>query len=367
MSVVPATESEIEVVHVDQGTIGAITRSEIESQLDAAHKYRRSIKRFLDDATTLVTFSQDIAASCIYSLPRGRDESGNKKVITGPSVRLAEMVLSAYGNMHVGARVIGAEEKEVVSQGVAWDLEKNIRVTIEKRRRITDSKGRRYNDDMITVTGNAAASIALRDAIFRVIPRAYVNAVYEAARKVAVGDATTLQEKRTKMLDGFMKLGVQKERVLARLERAGVEDISLTDIETLIGFANSIKDGSTTIDDAFPQPEKIDAAQGKSAIDRIVEEKKAKPAAEATETVKEAGKSPEEAHASQQAQKPADPEATCTETHFNQIEIAAKGAKLQMGAVHTFVKGALGYKLYSQLKQRDFEKVTTFIAKGGKE
>lgn len=227
-------------------TVVELARNETMAQLDAAHRYKRSVSRFLKEATSLATISQEIAEACIYSMPRGG------KMITGPSVRLAEICASAYGNLQIGARVVDEEDAKVVAQGVAWDMEKNLRCTIEIKRRITNKYGKRYDDDMITVTGNAAASIALRNAIFRVIPKAYVHGVYESARSVAVGDAKTLADRREQILARFEKLGVPRERVLLRLEKRGVEDIGLEDLELLIGLGTAIKNNDTTIDEAFP-------------------------------------------------------------------------------------------------------------------
>jgi len=241
-----AEAEEAHVAHVSMNTAGAIMRSEVEAQLDAAHRYKRSVSKFLHEAMGLATVTQEVAESCIYSLPRGG------KMITGPSVRLAEICASSYGNLQIGARVVDAEETEVVAQGAAWDMERNLRCTIEVRRRITDKNGRRYKDDMITVTGNAAASIALRNAIFRVIPRAFVDSVYAKAREVAVGNAKTLETRRQQILERFNKLGVSTERVLQRVERKGVEDIDLDDLTVLIGLGTAIKGGEQTIEEAFP-------------------------------------------------------------------------------------------------------------------
>src|SRR3990167_4865734 len=242
------------------GVVGQITKSEVEGQLDAAHRYPRSVKRFLNEAITLATFNKEIAASCMYAVPRGG------KVIEGPSVRLAEICISAYGNLHVGARVIGAEEKDVVSQGVCWDLEKNNRITIEKRRKITDKRGNRFNDDMINVTGNAAASIALRDAAFRIIPRTYVNLVYDAARKVAVGEASTLAARRDEVFQKLVKMGAMPARILARIGKAAVEDIGLAELQVLIGFGTAIHSGSEKVDDIFPP---VVVEKGKVDLDSL--------------------------------------------------------------------------------------------------
>lgn len=227
---------------------GALAKSETEAQLDAAHRYKRSITRFLQETRALATVTREVAESCIYALPR------DGKTISGPSVRLAEIVASSYGNLHVAARIVDIDDAHVVAQGVAWDLEKNLRTTIEVRRKITGKNGRRFSDDMITVTGNAAASIALRNAIFRVVPRAYVDQVYLEAKRVAVGDAKTLSTRRQQLLERFLKMGVTPEKILAKLDRKGVEEIDLEDVEKLIGIGTAIKDGTLPIDEAFPEP-----------------------------------------------------------------------------------------------------------------
>jgi len=234
------------VQHVSTGSMSAIARSEVESQIDCAHKYKRSITKFLMDARTMATITPEVAESCMYSVPR------DGKTITGPSVRLAEICASAYGNLQIAARVLEAEDTEIVAQGAAWDMERNTRFTIEVRRRITGKNNRRFSSDMIAITGNAAASIALRNAIFRVIPRAYVDTIYDHARSVAVGDAKTLVDRRTTVLERLLKMGITRERVLARLDKPGVDDIGLAELEALIGFGTSIKNGDLSADEAFP-------------------------------------------------------------------------------------------------------------------
>lgn len=233
-------------ISVEMTAVGAITKSEVEAQMACAHRYPRSIGKFLRKAQTLATMSQEIAESCLYSVPR------DGKQITGPSVRLAEIVASAYGNLHFGARIVEEAERDVTAQGICWDIEANVRVTVETKRRITNRQGKRFSDDMVILTGNAAASIALRNAIFRVIPRSYVIVVYNHARSVAVGDARTLESKRMVVLERFEKLGVQRERVLLKVGRASVEDIGLEDLEVLIGVGSAIKEGNIRIEEAFP-------------------------------------------------------------------------------------------------------------------
>jgi hypothetical protein len=124
----------------------------------------------------------------------------------------------------------------------------------ETRRRIVDREGRRYSDDMVITTANAACSIAMRNAIFRVIPRAFVNPLVDAAMKVAAGEAKTLGEGRQRALAAFAEFGVSTAAILDKLERRGVEDIDLEDLALLGGLLTAIRERETTVEAEFPPP-----------------------------------------------------------------------------------------------------------------
>ena len=82
---------------------------------------------------------------------------------------------------------------------------------------------------------------------------ALIKPVYEAAKRVAIGDAKTLASRREQAMDAFAKMGVTRVKVLSRLGRGSIDDVQLSDLETLIGLYTAIKDGETTIDDVFPE------------------------------------------------------------------------------------------------------------------
>ena len=237
-----------EIVPVE--TLTEIVKTEIDIQIATAKRYPRSLEKFRQDALSMATVDKDIAASCFYKLKRN-NANGESAFIEGPSVRLAEIVANAWGNLRFGARISNEGEREVTAQGVAHDLEKNVCNTIEVSRRITNRAGKRYGDDMIGVTKNAACSIALRNAIFKTVPFTYVKFIYEQAKKTAVGDAKTLAERRQVMFEQFSKMGVTKDQVIAFLEKKSFEDVGIAEIETMIGVYNAIKDGDTTIDEQF--------------------------------------------------------------------------------------------------------------------
>ena len=268
--------NEVEIMPETQSVAVAqqITAAEVDMQVATAKRWPRSIDKCLKDAKTLATKTQEIAEGCFYTLPRGG------KQIVGPSIRLAEILASSWGNLRCEARIVEEGARHVVAQATVWDMETNVLVRQEVRRRITGKDGHRYNDDMINTTANAATSIALRNAMLRVVPRSVVDDVFAAARSTAVGDIRTLDERRGRMLDAFGKLGIVADRVLAKLGRRGVPDIGLEDLELLIGLYGSIRDGEIQIDDAFPpedgppedgppKPAKPTRSRAEEAIEKI--------------------------------------------------------------------------------------------------
>lgn len=178
------------------------------------------------------------------------------KTITGPTIRMAEIVGVTWGNMRVASRIVGIDGVHVTVQAMAFDLERNFAHGAEVKRRITYSDGRRYSDDMIVVTCNGAASIAERNAILRSVPKAYWGPVWERAQVIARGGGAPadVAKQRAQAISAFGRLRVGAERVLASVHKSKVEDLDLDDLETLRGIYNAIQEGSTTVDEAFPLP-----------------------------------------------------------------------------------------------------------------
>lgn len=237
----PVEAQNLQVVQVD-----AIERANIDSQVSTAKQYPRDIRRSIDNSIVIATMNLDTAQSCGYALPRGG------KLITGPSVHLAKIIVSNWGNIRTEAKVVQITDKQVISRGTCWDLETNVASAFEVRRSIVDSKGKRFSDDMITVTGNAANSIAYRNSVFSVIPQAITNRVYEAAQKQITGDLSDvdkLLKKRTAIINSFKNdYAISEEEVVKLCGKQTINQINASAISTLIGILQSLKDGDTSVD-----------------------------------------------------------------------------------------------------------------------
>jgi len=250
----PASEAGLleEIIQSTSQNVDAISplmRAEIDIQIATAKRFPRSIRKFQQEAMSMACLNEETAASCLYALPRAG------KSLEGPSVRLAEIIVGAWTNLRVGARIVEEGDNFLTAQGFCHDLERNIAATVEVRRRITYRNGKRFNDDMITVTGNAAASIAYRNAVFRVVPKAYWAPVFEQVRVTALGKAETLGARRTKAFDYAKKMGVTEDKILAALAKKSVEDVGLEDLLRLRSIFTAIKEGDVKLDDAFRPPQ----------------------------------------------------------------------------------------------------------------
>ena len=246
-------------------TVQLLQSAEIDQQIATARKYPRSVTRFIRQSTELATINPETAIACNYALPRGG------KLIEGPSVRLAEIVASQWGNCRYGARIVAEDSDFVTAQGVFHDLENNSFVTFEVKRRIVDKYGKRYNADMIGVTSNAACSIALRNAVFKGVPKAIWDSIYRESRMVAAGSIETLAARRANALAEFAKLDVKPAEIYAVLGIDGKADIGLDEMLTLGGLLTAIRDGDTTVEQVFKSPAStVSATSGIAAAKRML-------------------------------------------------------------------------------------------------
>lgn len=289
---VATTEQETErEVAVTDLTLQTMMRADLDVQINTAKAWPRSLKAFREEGLSTVSLSPDIAESCTYALPRGKDAQGREKIIEGPSIRFAEIILAAYGNIRVGGRVVMNDGRWVTAQGICHDLQKNTSVTIEVKRSIMQHELRwddvkkkmvrtgrmvQMNDDMQTLAGNACTSIALRNAVLKVIPKAYWEEIHQTSKRVALGTQETLVDRREKALKYFGDKGVSVERVCQTLGVKGVEDIDLEKLSQLTKFRATLKNQEATLDSIFP-PVAPPTTKGDKATKAAEQKLKAKP------------------------------------------------------------------------------------------
>lgn len=234
--------------------IESITRAEVDCQIATARQYPRSLAQFYKRAEAMVTIDQETAESCFYQLKR-KDKTSptGYKIIEGESIRMAEIVAANFGNLRSAVHIVGHTPTRVSVRAVCHDLETNNFIAVEKQAKTTYSGGEPYNEDMAITTTNALVSKALRDAIFRVVPKALLKPLMAKAKLVAFGEGAAFTERRKKAVTwATVTRKVPLDRVLAALGVKGEEDITVDHLAVLTGLKNAIMEGEQSVDEAFP-------------------------------------------------------------------------------------------------------------------
>lgn len=248
MSDIIEYEGEGAIVELNDASMAiGLTRAEIDQQIATARAYPRSLKAVQSRILSMATLDEESAEECVYALPRGG------KPIQGPSIRFAEILKQSYGNCRAAARVVTVDRREmyVEAEGVFHDLETNTATMARVRRRISNKNGKLLTEDMIIVTGNAACSIALRNAILGGVPKPLWRKAYDQVQATIAGDITTLVETREKAVRHFANYGVKPEEVFVAIGVGGWEDITVEHVVVLRGMASAIKNGESTVEEMF--------------------------------------------------------------------------------------------------------------------
>ncbi|MFB3432024.1 MAG: hypothetical protein ABL309_13990 [Phycisphaerales bacterium] len=237
----------LETRTVEQASLTRMDSGHYMQLIEVARKYPRSINRFMEQAVSMATLSEQVASSCLYAIPR----KGGKHV-EGPTVRLAEIVAHSWRNMATESYLTHEDKRFITARANVCDLETNVTIGIEARRRITDKDGKTLSEDMIGTISQAAISVAFRNAVFKCVPSPVWSEVYARAKQMACGSDKTIVKRRDEMVKYASKLGIDHDRLFAALQVEGIEDVGMDELFIAKGAFQAIRDGEITIDTAFP-------------------------------------------------------------------------------------------------------------------
>ncbi len=220
-------------------------------QISVARSFPRAIEVFRRKVELDVCCSAQQAQDCTYLVKRGQDD------VTGPSVRFAEALLRAWGNVRVNTEIADDTGTHIVARARFWDLESNMAFSEDVFRRVTNRAGQRYSDDMIGTTKNAAQAIAFRNVVLAGIPKSEWWPLYEKTVATMKGQKPSdpeFEKRKTKLFNWFRKNGVTDQDMGAFM---GVmpEDANVEDFIRLEQLGKSIHEGFQTFQEAFGKPE----------------------------------------------------------------------------------------------------------------
>lgn len=240
--------------HVNAGTI------EIESSRAIAEAQGKLViaKRFpRDEARAYSKIIESckrkgLAEEATYSFPRGG------QVVSGPSIRLAEELARAWGNIDYGIRELSRKDGVSEMEAYAWDLETNTSSSQKfSVRHIRDRSDRNGGNIVLTderdiyeLTANQGAR-RLRARVLAILPPDIVEAALAECRRTLAGDnSEPVADRVRKMIKAFDKYGVTAAMIEARLGHS-LDTVLPDEIADLQGIFNSLKSGMSKAGEWF--------------------------------------------------------------------------------------------------------------------
>lgn len=218
-----------------------------------------------------------LAQSATYAYPRGGT------TVEGPSIRLAEALISAWGNAEAGWKEVGRHWDAQGADGkgcsvaecvsFCFDKETNVKreiafsVPLIRDKNETDAKGRRTGKmlrlpleserDVYELCANMA-SRRVRACILQVLPGWLTEEALEVvARTLEYGDKRSLPDMVRSMEARFREYGVSRSQLERNLGH-GLEETTKPEVVRLGKVFNSIAEGMVRVKDVFPAEDPSD-------------------------------------------------------------------------------------------------------------
>ena len=271
-----------DLVKNDQGFIGgassntgAMAKAQESKEMQEIQAALIIAKRFPRDQMTAYEGIMNackrkaLAENAIYAYPKGN------QVVTGPSIRLAEVLAQSWGNIKMGITEISQSNGVSEVKAFAWDLETNfesvkifhvphLRHTKFGTKTLTDPR------DIYEMVANQG-SRRLRACILAVIPGDVIDSAVAQCEETLKSGSEPIAERVKKLVAAFSEMGVNVEMLVKRLGHN--LDVTIeAELVVLRGIYKSIKDGMAKREDFFDLVE----TPTQSDIDDLIKNK-AKP------------------------------------------------------------------------------------------
>jgi hypothetical protein len=223
---------------------------EVQASMIIAKKFPRDVEAaYLRIMKACERYS--LADQAEYAYPRGG------KSVTGPSIRLAEVIAQNWGNMQFGIRELSQSGGASEVEAFAWDIESNtreIKTFKVPHRRYTKAKGNvDLSDprDIYEYVANQGAR-RMRSCILGIVPGDIVEEAQKVCRKTLQKgiESKPLADQIRSSLKAFDSLGVTKDMIERRLGH-GSDLITADELVELNNIGRSIKDNMTSREEWF--------------------------------------------------------------------------------------------------------------------
>src|SRR5262245_1670807 len=186
-----------------------------------------------------------LAAEATYAYTRG----GSK--IEGPSIRMAEVLARAWGNLSYGVVELDQRDGESELMSYCWDLETNVRA--EMVFRVPHSRDAKENGKPVQKALESSRDVyennanmgsrRLRACILRIIPGDVVDDALTACDKtLREGSDEPLADRARKMVAAFAELGISGAMIETKIGHK-LDAVSPAELAKLRKVYTAIKDG----------------------------------------------------------------------------------------------------------------------------
>ena len=243
----------------------------IQGQIVVAKKFPRD-EQMVFKRLEKVCSRETLANTAMYEYSRGGTS------IVGPSIRLAEALAKAYGNLKYGIEELENAGGESKVRAFAYDLEANTmaeRIFTVKHIRDTRNGSKKLTEqrDIYELVANQG-SRRLRACILEAIPADIVDYAVGLCNKTRAAHVRLTPETFSALENAFKGFGVNRA-MIEGLIQCKLEAISTGKYLRLRDIYASLKDGMGTVEDFF-DTSLSDAAQAAQKAQKKVEQKQAK-------------------------------------------------------------------------------------------
>ena len=200
-----------------------------------------------------------LAMKATYSYPKG----GTK--VTGPSVRLAEAIAQAWGNIQSGVVELEQHDGESTCMAYCWDIETNTReckIFVVKHQISTKNGMKVLTDprDIYELVANQGAR-RKRACILNIIPGDVVDVALERCNKTLQAgnrNAPPLIDRLRDLMDHIQKYFSVPLASVEKYYGYPLDNFTEMDFQNLVGIYNALCDGSAKREDYFQLPKVSD-------------------------------------------------------------------------------------------------------------
>lgn len=212
---------------------------------------------------------QGLAEKAIYTYPKGGQR------VTGPSIRLAEAIAQAWGNLDFNTVILEQRENESVCLSYCWDVETNTRASRSfiVPHKIATKHGEKVLTDPREIYELAANQGArrLRACILSIIPGDIVDEAIDACNAtLSGGNKRPLIDRLRELTDRFMTYHSVPLSSIERYFGYPLDSFTEMDGVTLAGIYTALRDGAASREDYFQMP-KLTSGDDDKTTDKTAE------------------------------------------------------------------------------------------------